>query len=162
MALAVHATPLNRPPGAPVDPDAAAKLLPWGWAEQRLAAARTYVISTTRPDGRPHAMPVWGVWVDDAFYFLSEPGSVKARNLRASPRCVVSTETAGDAVVLEGSATNVRGAAPLAAAQAAYQAKYDWAFDVEGESAYRVRPAVAFGFVEQADFDGTATRWTFG
>ncbi|MSQ36291.1 MAG: pyridoxamine 5'-phosphate oxidase [Dehalococcoidia bacterium] len=146
MAPDVHATPLNRPPAAPVDAAAAARLLPWSWAEARLAAARMYVVSTTRPDGRPHAMPVWGVWVDGAFYFLSEPGSVKARNLRANPRCVVSTEAAGDAVVLEGSAARIRGADVLAAA--AYREKYAWAFDAEGESVHVVRPTAAFGFIE--------------
>ena len=41
-------------------------MLSWGWAVERLVAARNYWVSTTRPDGRPHAMPVWGVWLDDA------------------------------------------------------------------------------------------------
>jgi hypothetical protein len=106
-------------------------------------------------------MPVWGVWVANGFYFLSEPHSVKARNLAANPRCVVTTEARGDAVVLEGSAARVSGAVALRAAVEAYRAKYDWPFDPDGGSAHVMRPAVAFGFVEQADFDATATRWTF-
>ncbi|MBM4416328.1 MAG: pyridoxamine 5'-phosphate oxidase [Chloroflexi bacterium] len=161
MAIEVRATPLSRPPDAPVDAAAEERLLPWAWAAERLTAARTYMVSTARPDGRPHAMPVWGVWVDDAFYFLSEPRSVKAHNLRANARCVISTERAGDAVVLEGHAARIRGAEVPAAAAAVYRAKYQWVFDADGESVHVVRPTVAFGFVEQADFNASATRWTF-
>ena len=43
------ATPTAAPPilyGAPAPPG---ELLPWSWAEQRLVAARTYWIATTRP-----------------------------------------------------------------------------------------------------------------
>jgi hypothetical protein len=41
-------------------------LLPWSWAEQRLLASRNYWVATSWPDGRPHVMPVWGVWHDGA------------------------------------------------------------------------------------------------
>ena len=54
------ATPTAAPPvlhGAPAPPG---ELL-WSRAEQRLVAARTYWIATTRPDGRPHCRPVGGV-----------------------------------------------------------------------------------------------------
>ncbi|UQT57067.1 pyridoxamine 5'-phosphate oxidase family protein [Streptomyces durmitorensis] len=44
------------------------ELLPWAWAAQRLTAARTYWIATTRPDGRPHTRPVWGVWLEDGLW----------------------------------------------------------------------------------------------
>ena len=39
-------------------------LLPWSWAEERLSRSHDYVLATVRPDGHPHAMPVWGVWLD--------------------------------------------------------------------------------------------------
>ncbi len=28
-----------------------------------------YWICTTRPDGRPHSIPVWGFWLDGGLYF---------------------------------------------------------------------------------------------
>ncbi|HSN73709.1 MAG TPA: pyridoxamine 5'-phosphate oxidase family protein, partial [Anaerolineae bacterium] len=74
-------------------------LLPWSFASQRMAAARNYWIGSSRPDGRPHAAPVWGVWLDDVFYFGTVPGSVKARNLAANPALVVHLES-GDEVVI--------------------------------------------------------------
>ena len=39
-------------------------LLPWSFALERLEKARNYWVATTRPDGRPHTVPVWGVLVD--------------------------------------------------------------------------------------------------
>jgi hypothetical protein len=39
--------------------------LDWSHAEERLERARNYWIATTRPDGTPHAAPVWGYgWRD--------------------------------------------------------------------------------------------------
>ena len=36
-------------------------LLPFQWARERLERSRNYFVSSVRPDGRPHSMPVWGV-----------------------------------------------------------------------------------------------------
>jgi general stress protein 26 len=85
-------------------PDEGTGLIPWPWAEQRLASSRNYWVVSLWPDGRPHAMPVWGLWHERAFWFSSSKGSRKARNLGADPRCVVTTEDAADPVVMEGSA----------------------------------------------------------
>src|SRR5947209_13693831 len=72
-------------------------LLPWSWAEQRLKQSHNFWISTTRPDGRPHTMIVWGLWLDGVFYFSSGRRSRKAKNLAANPRCVICTEKAHEA-----------------------------------------------------------------
>ena len=68
--------------------DSAEGILPWSWAAERLSQAHNYFVATARPDGRPHVMPVWGLWLDDAFYFSTGASSRKARNLAANPRCV--------------------------------------------------------------------------
>ena len=73
------AMPTAAPPvlyGAPAPPG---ELLLWSWAEQRLVDARNYWIATTRPDGRPHCRPVWGVWLPDGFWFST--GSLARHNL---------------------------------------------------------------------------------
>jgi Pyridoxamine 5'-phosphate oxidase len=44
-------------------------LLPWKWAEDRLKKSRQYWIATTRPDGRPHVMVIWALWLDGKLYF---------------------------------------------------------------------------------------------
>jgi hypothetical protein len=37
-------------------------LLHWSRAAERLSTARNYRVATVWPDGRPHVMPVWGMW----------------------------------------------------------------------------------------------------
>jgi hypothetical protein len=135
-------------------------LLPWRWAEERLSGGWNYWLATTRPDGRPHVMLVWGLWWQRAFYFSTGEKTVKARNLAANPHCAVCTERADDAVILEGTAEWVPGSAALGPIWQAYQKKYDW--DVKGSGFFVVRPRVAFGLIEKDKlFTETATRWTF-
>lgn len=138
-------------------------LLPWSWAVERLAGARNYFVATTRPDGGPHAMPVWGVWLDERFYFSTGRRSRKARNLAADVRCAVCPELArGDeAVVLEGVAEETADPALLKRVCDAYSAKYQWDMAEFAEPFYEVRPHAVFAFGANDDFTGSATRWQF-
>src|SRR5437879_1333607 len=81
-----------------------AEFLPWEWTTERIKRSHNYWICTTRPDGRPHAVPVWGVWVEDALYFSTDPNSRKAKNLAASPAISVHLESGDEVVILEGQA----------------------------------------------------------
>ena len=66
----------------------------WDVARERLANPehqRTSWLATTRPDGRPHLMPVIASWVDGAIHIVAGEGTRKARNLAASDRCVIAT-----------------------------------------------------------------------
>jgi hypothetical protein len=142
-------------------------LLPWSWAEHRLAAARHYWIATTRPDGRPHSRPVWGVWRDGALFFST--GSLAVRNLADNPRITVHLESGSEVVILEGRATSVGGPETLRRAVTEYNEKYGWDADpADIVSWYVMRPDVAFGWVSDetgldqgAAFHGTTTRWRF-
>jgi len=147
-------------------PDEGTGLLPWPWAEERLTSSRNYWVVSLWPDGRPHAMPVWGLWHEGAFWFSSSKVSRKARNLAADPRCVVTTEDAADPVVLEGTAELVSEPEALATMLALENAKYDTNYtidllDPDVNAVYRVRPRWAFG-LRHDDFTGSPTRWTLG
>ena len=83
-----------------LDPTKPFELLPWSWAEDRLAEARTYWVATTSPDGRPHVRPVWGVWRDGAVWFST--GSRIATHLERDPRASVHLDDGDRAVILEG------------------------------------------------------------
>ena len=142
--------------------------LPWKWATERLAAARNYWIATTRPDGRPHSRPVWGVWLDDSFYFST--GSLAAQNLAVNPEIAVHLESGSEVVIIEGMAETVSDVALVERVVSIYNAKYHWDVDPNNlpGSFYAVRPRVAFGWVSDesgfdggAAFHGTATRWRF-
>src|SRR6266404_408290 len=137
-------------------------LLPWSWATERLTNAHTYWVATITPAGNPHAMPVWGVWLDDAFYFSTGTQSRKARNLVVNSKCVICCELGEDQVVLEGEARLVDDADLRLRFARSYQTKYNW--DTEGfdEPFYAVRPAAGFGFsTAPGAFVATATRWSF-
>src|SRR2546423_15346518 len=82
-------------------PKASKGLLPWNWAEMRLKKSRQYWIATTRPDGRPHVMVVWALWMDGALYFSTGKESRKARNLAANPNCTMCSEDAAETVIVE-------------------------------------------------------------
>ena len=147
-------------------PDEGTGLLSWQWAKEQLTSSRNYWVVSLWPDGRPHAMPVWGLWHEGAFWFSSSKGSRKARNLAADPRCVVTTEDAADPVVIEGSAELVTEPEALAAMLALENAKYDTnhtidLLDPDVNAVYRVRPRWAFG-LRHDDFTGSPTRWTLG
>jgi nitroimidazol reductase NimA-like FMN-containing flavoprotein (pyridoxamine 5'-phosphate oxidase superfamily) len=137
-------------------------LLPWSWATERLMKARNYWLATTRSDGRPHVMPVWGVWLDERFYFSTGRESRKARNLAANPKCSVGAEPADEAIIVEGIAEEVTDPARRRRFADAYGAKYQWDMEGFAEPVYAVRPAIAFAFTSGTDdFTGTATRWIF-
>jgi PPOX class probable F420-dependent enzyme len=140
-------------------------LLAWSWAVDRLRRAHDYWVATTWPDGRPHVMPVWAVWHDDALWFSSSLSSRKARNLRADPRCAVGTDDAQEPVVLEGRADVLVEAGDLAAFIDAVNAKYGTDYGVDFldpavNACFRVRPTWAFGLAS-SDFAGSPTRWRF-
>jgi len=136
-------------------------LLPWAWAERRLTRSHNYWLVTVRPNGRPHAMPVWGVWFGGAFYFSTGRDSRKARNLARNRRCVVCSERADAAVIVEGVARIVGDTELLARLARPYDAKYrPWKLDPAMGSVYAVRPRVAFGMYEKRFVDA-ATRWAF-
>lgn len=73
----------------------------------------TFFVATVRPNGRPHSAGVGAVWVDDALYFTSGPGTLKSRNLAANPACSVSVRLRGIDLVLEGEAHRVTDASTL-------------------------------------------------
>jgi hypothetical protein len=118
-------------------------------------------VATTRPDGRPHATPVWGIWWEGAFYFSTGRLTRKARNLAQNPHCVVGTENAREAVIVEGTAELVGDAGIINILAPIYGRKYGGDYPLDS-NVYAVRPAVVFGFVDdQEEFSGSATRWSF-
>ena len=151
--------------------------LPWTWAQQRLIANRNYWVVTASAAARPHAMPVWGVWLPEAegdgdrFWFSCSPNARKARNLAENPQCTVTVQDTVECVSVEGTA---RPVGPTVAASGVdamvytYLAKYwpDPAVHAEMEAFLRshamfiVTPQRAFGIIErEEEFSTSATRW---
>jgi hypothetical protein len=129
-------------------------LLPWQWAQQRLEQAHNYWVATADAAGVPHLAAVWGVWVDNAFYFSSGAKSRKVRHLRDRPQCSVATEGGAEAIVVRGKG---EPAGQPRKATAAYKKKYGSGFP---DALWMVRPQTVIAVVE-AEFTERATRWTF-
>lgn len=135
-------------------------LLPWSFVEERMATSRNYWIVSTRPDGNPHAAPVWGVWHQGSFYFSSGEESRKSRNLAANPRVVTHLESGDEVVILEGVLEIEDDDAKLHQLDEAYVAKYQVSMLVPASHIYRLHLRRAFAWREQ-DFLTSPTRWTF-
>jgi pyridoxamine 5'-phosphate oxidase-like protein len=143
--------------------------LPWSQVGQWLTTARNYWVCTTRPDGRPHAKPVWGIWLEGHFLFSTHPETVTAQNLRTNPALVVHLESGEHVTIVEGTALRLDDPALLARFGEAYQTKYDWPLspkdlDPRNPDAafYAVRPRSALSWGTANEIGETITRWSFG
>ena len=141
-------------------------LKPWPWALERLEKSHNYWISTTRPDGRPHLMLVWGVWWRDAFWFSTGPRTRKAKNIAADPHVVIATEKADEAVILEGTTEEIKDRSVWKLLVERYNRKYGGdvgpLLESSGGCVYRLKPQIAFGQDEHAEnFTDAVTRWHF-
>lgn len=158
--------------GVPADPAGA---LPWAWAEERLVGNGNYWVVTASAAARPHAMPVWGVWLPETerFWFSCSPNARKARNITGNPQCVVTVDDTVECISVEGRARLADAtidADAIDLAVATYLAKYwdDPAVHPEMEAFLRghaiveVTPDRAFGIIEREDeFAQRATRWSW-
>ena len=77
-------------------------LLEWDDVCARLTGAAHYWLATVRGDGRPHVVPLDGIWLDDEWFFGGSAETVKHRNLKANSRAVMHLEDAEHAVIVEG------------------------------------------------------------
>lgn len=137
--------------------------LAWPTVTRWLVDARNYWVASTRADGRPHVMPVWGVWIGDALWFSTDPASVKARNFAQRPDVVVHLESGDEVCVLEGRARRVTTGELPEGFVAAYDEKYGTPVEPDNpdHGLYVVAPVVALTWTE-AEFTTTPTRWTWG
>jgi len=139
-----------------------AKMLSWQWLCEQMERSHNYWISTTQPDGKPHAMPVWGIWLDEIFYFSTGRQSRKGRNLAANPEVVVHTESGDEVAIFEGTVEEFSDPTLFARFAQVYATKYA-GFKPEaepGNAYYKLNPRVAFAWLEK-DFVNSATRWQF-
>jgi Pyridoxamine 5'-phosphate oxidase len=140
--------------------DAPEGMLEWAWADERLAASRNYWIGSADEDGRPRAIPVWGIWIDDSVVFGTNARFRKARNLDRDARVVIHLESGDEVVILEGEVETIEATDEIADA---FGPKYDWRPDVGGDDStrwYRLRPRLAQAWLE-TDYPKTATRFDF-
>ena len=131
--------------------------LPWSFVERTMDAGRNYWVTTVRPDGRPHARPTWGVWLDGRFHCGGGEGTRWVRNLARDPSIAVHTESAESVVILEGEAERIdegtASAERIGRLDDAYEEKYEIR---HGTPFFAVRPGRVLAW---SDYPTDATRW---
>jgi len=144
--------------------------LPWSWAQERLVANRNYWVVTADAAGRPHAMPVWGVWDpdEDRFLFSCAPSSRKARNLAQNPRMVVAVDDTVECISAEGTGVALDDVDRREQWIERYLAKYrPISPDLDGEFVrshlmVEFTPERVLGVIERdEEFSTRPTRWAF-
>ena len=118
----------------------------WGHANNKLVREKVYWISTASLRGRPHAVPIWGIWKKNKFYFETDPKSVKGKNLSNNQSLVFHIQDGMDTVIVEGSARKEKTTRVLNQLKKDYVRKYqytpDWSNDLD-QIVFRVEPKVA-------------------
>ncbi len=87
--------------------DAAASTLAASRLRRFLETEPVVWLSTVRPDGTPHLVPIWFWWDGEAMLVFSKPDAQKVRNLRANPSVMLAlgdAEADFDVGLLEGRA----------------------------------------------------------
>src|SRR6516225_1717296 len=136
-------------------------LLDWSWALERLTKSQNYVIVTVRPDGRPHAMGMHGLWHDDAYYFGTSSGTRKAKNLALNPHCALIGEDMNELIIVEGVAELVDLDDLPQGISNASKKKYGWPLKPHsGGKIYKLLPRVVFAFPLK-QITTAVTKWVF-
>ena len=90
----------------------------------RLDEERDVWVSSVRPDGRPHLVPVWFVWAHKAFWVGTGRSSVKHRNVQHQPEVVMALEDGDDPLVAVCRVSEVEQ--PPDDVVATFARKYGW------------------------------------
>jgi hypothetical protein len=138
-------------------------LLPWSYIVEQMTEAKHYFICTVTPDGRPHAIPVEGLWLEDTLYFGGSPQTRWQRNLAANPHISVHLENALKVVILRGHAYGVGRIDRALAEMLATASKEKYGYtprreDYQNGGVYVFRPYVVIAWKQ---FPKDATRWRF-
>jgi hypothetical protein len=93
--------------------------IPWRKVTERLEQGLTQApgtggpdrhtgwLTTIRPDGRPHVVPLGILWLDGAFYFTAGAPTRRAKNIAHNPNCVLTVATHDFDLVVEGKAAKL-------------------------------------------------------
>ena len=140
--------------------------LAWPTVAARLHAARNLWLTSTSPNGAPHATPVWGAVVDGVLHLFTSRSTRKARNVAADPRVVVHLPDAEDVLIVEGRLRDVGGPADVPEVVAVFAAKYpesaDRAYlpgvDPTVDVVHALVPGRVLGW-RLTEFDASQQRW---
>ncbi len=140
-------------------PETEDSLLTWDWVMERVVSPTNYWISTVTPAGKPHAVPVWGVWVDGTFYHGGGDDTRRGKNLAQNPHITMHLESGSEVVIIEGITEKLTEETIHHELAKRLDTEYMRKYDMEhGLPVWRLVPHKAFAW---AEYPTTVTRWTF-
>lgn len=146
--------------GMPAD---AKGLHDWSRVVERLEKAKNYWVCTAGPDGRPHAVPVWAMWLDDTLYFDGHPQTRWGRNMAKNRAISVHLESGDEVVILEGEVQDIAHAGREIAVKLVAISKAKYGYSPEADvyierGLFALRPKTVYAW---STFPKTVTRWRF-
>jgi hypothetical protein len=138
-------------------------LLTWPTVEDWLVKARTYWLTTTCPDGRPHAVPLWGVWHDGGLGFSTGAETATSRNLASNKHALAHPGNGDQVAIIEGAVEGFTDRAARTDFAEQYQRKYNWPLDPEAPPGpiYRLVAARVLSWDADVNLVQTMARWEF-
>ena len=79
-------------------------LLEWEDVSSSLAAASTYWVATSRANGLPHLIPIWGGWAHERLHIEGGDDTLWHRNLTRSDAVSVGADHEGMQMIIYGKA----------------------------------------------------------
>ncbi len=137
-------------------PSTSEGMIEWSWVVEQLENARNYWLISSYPDGRPHCVPSWGAWIDNALYFSGGDMTRHAKNIATNPQMIAHLESGDQVVIVYGKAdkTSNINKATMSRIEADYTKKYG-----AGEGAtYKLVPTKIIAWTT---YPTTPTRFLF-
>lgn len=138
-------------------------LLAWSHVRERMTEAMVYWVCTVSPDGRPHATPVDGLWLEDRLYFGGSPQTRRSRNLAANPAACVHLESGSNVVIMHGDVHELRSpdrSLTVRLSEDSHE-KYGWGPKPEQYEKGGVQVFLPTLVMAWKQFPKDATRWRF-
>jgi hypothetical protein len=82
--------------------DKPVSFLTWDWVAAQLAESKHYWLCSVRPNGRPHVVPRWAVFIDEKIYYDGSPETRHNRNIESNSHVSLHLENGMEAIILEG------------------------------------------------------------
>jgi Pyridoxamine 5'-phosphate oxidase len=138
-------------------------LLPWPAVRSRLERAKQYWLATARPDGRPHVVPVDGLWLDDVWHYGGSAETLHRRTIAANPQAVMHLPDPWEVVVVEGQVRSTNPTAELAQrlADASNEKYADYGYDLDASAYQDSLSLVPRRVIAWTSFPKDATRFRF-
>ena len=132
-------------------------LLGGDFVQNEMKDAKNYWLSTTKSDSRLHAIPTWGSWINDDFYFGGGSETQNRKTLAENPHIIVHSESGTKVVIIEGKVSIEKKENLIKEIKKNYMRKYNLDHP---PPFYRVNKTKDICW-DMIDYAGTPTRWKF-